>query len=291
MTLVDRIVDRPGGTITGITKSHVIASGLRSTVNLDNPAAYDTPGAAPNGADYVPLPTPLRSVTFRGARDLPPLPTGWTIADGTLFSGNTSNLDNSAVLPITVPTTDPTLRMDTAWDLEDAYDYAYVEVSTDGGKSYTPIAGDRTVTGTLGPALTAASNGTVAISFSLSAYAGKSVLLALRYVSDSAVNNGGWRIGKLTLGATTLSDGSSLSGWKSPTDIVPTAVAAWHVTLVGLAKNHAAVAPLEKFAQLSAYPKIVAVVAYDEPTEQQTQYAPYELTANGKLQPGGAPLP
>jgi hypothetical protein len=289
MTLVDRAVDRPGGTITGIARSHVITPGLRSTVNLDNPADYDTPGAAPNGADYVPLPTPLRSVAFKGARFLPPLPTGWTIADGTLFSGNENNLDNSAVRPITVPATDPTLRMDTAWDLEDSYDYAYVEISADGGKTYTPITGDRTVAGTLGPALTAASNGTVSISYSLSAYAGKHVLLALRYVTDSAVSKGGWRIGKLTLGATTLSDGSSLKGWKSPTDLVPTPVAAWHVTLVGLAPDHAAVVPLQKFAELSAYPKVVAVVAYDEPTEQQTQYAPYALTANGTLQPGGGP--
>jgi hypothetical protein len=114
------------------------------------------------------------------------------------------------------------------------------------------------------------------------------VLLALRYVSDSAVNKGGWRIGKLTLGTEVLSDGSSLKGWKSPTAIVPTAVAAWHVTLVGLAADHAAVVPLEKFAELSSYPTVVAVVAYDEPTERQTQYAPYVLTANDTTQPGGA---
>jgi hypothetical protein len=289
MTLVDRVVDRPGGTITGIPKSHVIAAHLRSTVNLDNPSAYDTPGAAPNGADYVPMPTPLRSVTFRGATHLPPKPSGWTIADGTLFSGNTSDLDNTAVRPITVPDSDPTLHMETAWDLEDAYDFAYVEVSADGGRSYTPIAGDRTVAGPLGPGLTAAGNGTVTITYSLAAYAGKQVLLGLRYVSDGAVNKGGWRIGRLTLGGNTLSDGSSLEGWKSPTDIVPTRVTAWHVTLVGLASDHAAVVPLQKFAELSAYPRIVAVVAYDEPTERQTQYAPYALTANGSRLPGGAP--
>jgi hypothetical protein len=61
------------------------------------------------------------------------------------------------------------------------------------------------------------------------------------------------------------------------------------VTLVGLVSDHAAVVPLEKFAQLASYPKVVAVVAYDEPTEHQTQYAPYVLTANGVVQPGGAP--
>ena len=35
--------------------------------------------------------------------------------------------------------------------------------------------------------------------------------------------------------------------------------------------------------------KVVAIVAYDEPTEQVQQYAPYTLTVNGVLQPGGTP--
>jgi hypothetical protein len=291
MTLVDRVVDSPGGYVTGVVKNDVIAASLRSTVNLDNSASYDIPGAAPNGADYVPLPTPLTSVSFQGSPFLPALPTGWTVADGTLFSGNTSDNDHSAVRPVTVPATDPTLRMETAWDLEEGSDFAYVEVSTDGGHTYQPVAGDRTVSGTLGPALTAASGGTVAVSFNLSAYAGQNVLLALRYVSDDAVNRGGWRIGKLTLGPQLLSDGTSLDGWKSTTELVPTPVSAWHVSLVGLAPDHAAVVPLEKFGELAGYPKVVAVVAYDEPTEHQTQYAPYTLTANGMVQPGGAPLP
>ena len=61
--------------------------------------------------------------------------------------------------------------------------------------------------------------------------------------------------------------------------------------MVGLAAGHAAVVPLEKFADLASYPKIVAVVAYDEPTEKLSQYAPYVLTANGTRQPGGGTLP
>jgi hypothetical protein len=290
-TLVDRIVDQPGGTITGIPKSHVIAAGLRSAINLDNPADYDTPGAAPNGADYVPLPTPLRSISFQGAAHLPPRPTGWTVADKTLFSGNTNNLDNTAVRPITVPKTDPTLKLEAAWDLEEGYDFGYVEISADGGKTYTPIAGDRTVAGPLGQGLTGASGAVAPVSYSLSPYAGKKVLLALRYVSDGAVGKGGWRIGKVTLGSEPLSDGSTLKGWKSPTALVPTPVNAWHVTLVGLGTKSAAVVPVDRFAELAAYPKIVAVVAYDEPTETVTQYAPYTLIANGTREPGGGPTP
>ena len=34
--------------------------------------------------------------------------------------------------------------------------------------------------------------------------------------------------------------------------------------------------------------QVVAIVAYDEPTEQVQQYAPYTLTVNGVVQPGGA---
>ena len=37
------------------------------------------------------------------------------------------------------------------------------------------------------------------------------------------------------------------------------------------------------------FDKVVAIVAYDEPTEQVQQYAPYTLTVNGVLQPGGTP--
>jgi hypothetical protein len=36
-----------------------------------------------------------------------------------------------------------------------------------------------------------------------------------------------------------------------------------------------------------AYPKVVAIISYDESTETIKQYAPYALTVNGKLQPGG----
>jgi hypothetical protein len=214
------------------------------------------------------------------------------VVDDTLFSGNKNDLNNAAVLPITVPTKNPHLDIEAAWDLEEAYDFAYVEISTDGGRTYTPIAGDRTIPGPLGPGLTGSSGGVLRAGYDLSSYAGKNVLLALRYVSDEAVSKGGWRIGKIMLGDTELSDGSTLDGWKSSTEIRPTPISAeaWHVVLVGMSGKRAAVVPIDQFAQLAGYRKVVAVVSYDDPTEHATQYAPYELTANGVVQPGGAPL-
>jgi hypothetical protein len=272
----------------GVPQARVTAPSVRSTVNLDNPSAYDMPGAAPNGADYLRLPTPLRSVEFEGSLTLPPLPTGWTVADRTLFSGNTADLDSHAVLPVSVPAGAPVLKLESSYDIEEAYDFGYVTVSTDSGRTYQAVPGDRTTPGLLGPGLTGRSGAVVTASYNLQAYAGKNVLIGLRFVSDAVVTRGGWRIGKITLGDQTLSDGSTLDGWKSPTTIVPALVHGWHVRLVGIDGNKARVVPVEKFAALKDYPQVVAIVAYDEPTEKVKQYAPYRLVVNGVLQPGGS---
>jgi hypothetical protein len=279
-TLVDKFTDR--------------ARSLRSTVNLANPAAYDTPGAAPNGADYVRLRdgngkflrgADLRSVTFQGAATLPAQPLEWTFAAGTLNSGNLSNTDAAAVTAVTVPAADPTLRFSSMYGAEDGYDYGYVTVSTDGGKTYTAVAGDRTVGGPLGPAINGSTAAAfVAHSYDLSAYAGKQILLGFRYVSDGGVNEGGWSIKAITIGATAVS--AERAGYRSPSQVRPVAVHGFHVRLVGLAGRKTKVVELDQWRRLARFGNVVAIVAYDEPTEQVNQYAPYSLTVNGARQPG-----
>ncbi|MFI5835009.1 choice-of-anchor J domain-containing protein [Micromonospora sp. NPDC051300] len=319
MTLVDKIVgESRKGIMLGVPKSRVTTPSLRSTVNLANPAAYATPGAAPNGADYVPLAKAdgtllrgrdLRSLSFQGAKTLPALPLAWTVVSNdpdrpgnpVLFSGNANNTDAAAVTPVTVPTTDPTLRFLAKYGAEVGFDYGYVVVSTDGGATYTAVAGDKTIDGPLGPALNGTTDGFEPHSFDLSAYAGKSILLGFRYVSDGGVNEGGLLVDDVTIGGTTVSDGSSLDPFDSPTEIKPIAVDNWNVRLIGLDEKHSLAWQFEfdgksslkldraRLALLSLFPKVVAVVAYDEPTEQVQQYAPYTLTVNGVVQKGGAP--
>jgi hypothetical protein len=318
MTLVDKIVgDSRRGIILGVPKSRVTTPSLRSTVNLANPTANGTPGAAPNGADYVPLQKAdgqllrgrdLRSLSFQGAKTLPPLPLAWTIVSNdpdrpgnpVLWSGNASNTDAAAVTSVTVPTADPTLRFLAKYGAEVGFDYGYVTVSTDGGATYTAITGDKTVGGPLGPAINGTTSGFEPHSYDLSAYSGKTVLLGFRYVSDGGVNEGGWLIDDATVGGTTISDGSSLVPFDSPTEIKPTSVKNWNLRLIGIDEQHSFAWQFEfdgkssltlnrpQLALLSAFPKVVAVVAYDEPTEQVNQYAPYSLTVNGVVQPGGA---
>ncbi|MEE6263279.1 peptidase M6 immune inhibitor A [Plantactinospora sonchi] len=317
MVLTDRIVGNSRlGISLGIDRKKATSASLNSTVNLANPAAYATPGAAPNGADYVALTgakgrvlkgTELRSLQFTGDRTLPAVPLAWTVAtddpdrpgNPVLFSGNENNTDASAVVPVTVPAADPTLTFQAKYGAEEGYDYGYVIVSTDGGASYTAIPGDRTVDGPRGPAVNGATDGFEAHRYDLSAYAGKAILLGFQYVSDGGVNEGGWKIDDITVGGTTVSDGSDLAPFDSITEVKPVSVAGWNLRLVGLDAKHSIVLQrdfgsrstvklgLLELAPLMLFPEVVAIVTYDEPTEQVGQYAAYNLTVNGVTQPGG----
>jgi bacillopeptidase F (M6 metalloprotease family) len=218
-----------------------------------------------------------------------------------LWSGNANSTDATAVTSVTVPTTDPTLRFLAKYGAELGYDYGYVMVSTDGGATYTAIPGDKTVDGPLGPAINGTTAGFEPHSYDLSAYAGQDVLIGFRYVSDGGVNEGGWLIDDITLGGTLISDGSSLDPFDSPSEIHPAAVKNWNIKLVGIDGNHSLAVQAEfngrnkltlgrySMGLLSRFPQVVAIIAYDEPTEQLSQYAPYTLTVNGVLQPGGTP--
>jgi hypothetical protein len=319
MVLLDKTIgDARHAVVLGVPASRVTSKSLRSTVNLANPDANDDPGAAPNGADYVALQAAggkvlrgrdLRSLSFTGAKTLPPLPLAWTVVSDdpdrpgnpVLWSGNESNTDASAVFSADVPSADPTLRFLAKYGAEAGFDYGYVQVSTDGGATYTTIPGDHTGEAPLGPGLNGTTDGFESEAYDLSAYAGQNVLIAVRYVSDGGVNEGGLKVDDISVGPTTISDGSSLAPFKSPTEIRPVDVHNWNVRLVGIREGKVPVIVQAEFdgknqlqldrrrlALLSPFDRVVAIVAYDEPTEQVQQYAPYTLEVNGTVQPGGA---
>ena len=223
------------------------------------PEHQQRPGAAPNGADYVALQDAngkvlkgrdLRSLMFSGAKQLPPLPLAWTLVNNdpdrpgnpVLFSGNANNTDASAVTSVTVPTADPTLRFLAKYGAEFGFDYGYVSVSTDGGATYTTIPGDKTVDAPLGPGLNGTTTGFEPHAYDLSAYAGQTVLIAIRYVSDGGVNEGGLLVDDITVGGTLVSDGSSLAPFKSLTQVHPIDVHNWNVRLVGIDEGKVPVA-------------------------------------------------
>ncbi len=317
MNLVDQALQpsKGKGKLDGYSVRKVTTESLNAALNLDNPAAYAKAGAAPNGADYVQLKSngsvlsgkSLESVTFDGADALPAQPLKWTAVtnapgregNSTLWSGNASNLDSAAIAPVTVPTANPTLTYTERHLAEEGYDYAYTVVSTDGGETYTPLANANTVDGPYGPALNGDAAGFETQTFDLTPYAGQNILIGFRYVSDGGVNDGGWYVDDVKVGGALVSDGSSTAAFKSPTQINPIEVANWNVRLVGLdAKHHRAVIRQfdgatsfslsgKQLKPFKKYPTVIAIVGYDDPTEQVQQYASYTLTANGTTQPGG----
>jgi hypothetical protein len=86
-----------------------------------------------------------------------------------------------------------TLQMWLWYSLEDKYDFTYVEVSPDGGKTWRILKGkhttDENTTGnSFGQGFTGDSGGWVQEDIDLAAYAGQKVLVRLEYITDDAVN-------------------------------------------------------------------------------------------------------
>ncbi|MEU8549609.1 immune inhibitor A domain-containing protein [Streptomyces roseoverticillatus] len=111
------------------------------------------------------------------------------------------------------------------WDIEANYDYAYVEVSTDGGANWTPVDGTadgKSIPRDGGdkPALTGQSGAYKKLSYPLDAYAGKKIDLRFRYSTDGGTTGKGFTADAISLtadGAALFTDGAEGddNGWTS----------------------------------------------------------------------------
>ncbi|WP_200809745.1 immune inhibitor A domain-containing protein [Demequina sp. NBRC 110054] len=100
------------------------------------------------------------------------------------YSGTGDDLTSTLTRSVDVPDGSPALTFQTRYDIEEGYDYLYVEV--DDGSGFVPIAGSITTVDE-----PAATDGTQAdwipATFDLSAYAGQTVDLRIRYTTDGGV--------------------------------------------------------------------------------------------------------
>ncbi|WP_432513092.1 peptidase M6 [Kineococcus sp. SYSU DK001] len=275
---------------------------LSAKVNWDTPQAYDSPGAPVNGADFVRLRNLdgyLQNgfVDFVGARNYPVTPVEWTVVDGRLVSGSGDDLDRAVVRRFDIPAQDPTITLDLDLDTEAGYDYFYVQVYDDATGTWVnlPTEGADPGTGGLSGEVSGEQE------FDASQFAGRTVDVALRYVTDGGVSEPGVTVNSVSVGGQEVADAGDLSTWKSLTQAHPTPVAGWTVQLVGYDDERVAVVDLPvlntpwgwktvapvKLA-LGFTPDVAAVlVTADDPTETAPAYAPYQLFADGVLQPGG----
>ena len=95
--------------------------------------------------------------------------------------------------------TEATLEFWTWFQLEEHWDYAYVEISADGGDTWTLLEGTHTtsenpVGGNFGNGYTGSSGEWVRETIDLSPYAGSSILVRFEYITDGAVYTDGFVI-------------------------------------------------------------------------------------------------
>ena len=214
---------------------------------------------------------------------------------------------------MTVPASgDRTLTFETKYELETGWDFAFVQVSTDDGLSWQSL-GNTSTTSDHDPAARSSIiaqlpglSGTAdwhVESFDLAGFAGQTVLLRFRMMTDGAtLGNGGeagWWVDDVKVGGSLVSDGT-LAGWG--TESPP--IVGYTVQLVGLDSSNGKQTILARLPLTNGRTASVsggalrelignraatvgAIVMYDEPSESINRYAPYSLKVNGVLQPGG----
>jgi hypothetical protein len=331
MMAVDKLLGA-GATLTG-SDADLEVSTLDAQVDWLNDDSYMTPGAPPNGGDYVLARKndqqgltagEIDSITFDGSETLNPSPVAWTVdtefhdGDAALTSPNTADMDEAIVREVSVPATDATLTFETFYGFEHYWDYGFVQVSDDGGETWTSLANANTTTDHDPqampwivdelPGLWGYSGGGdepqwVTESFDLSDYAGEDIMLAFRHMTDPVFQEHGWWIDDVTVGGTVISDGTDIEAWSSLTEVDPIDVHSFTVQLVSWDNAGTAVqvgkldlangfdgtiegAALDAIIGTTAE-NVGVIVTYNDPTEAIFDYAPYLLTVNNFDQPGG----
>jgi hypothetical protein len=265
----------------------------------------------------------IDSLSFLGSTTLPPKPVAWTsqanpplghTGNPALYSGFGNRRDEAIVKEVTI--SGGSLTFDALWNEELGWDFGFVQISTDGGVTYKSIACTDTTTTTNPDALPTAkanvpgftgySGAWKAETCSLAGYSG-TVLLSFRAFNDpatlgesAAIDPGFW-VDNVKIGSTLISDGSDIASWKSPTQIHPGSVSNFVVTIMSVNGNKITLnqlplntdfavqnkANVQKYIDKNA-DLVAAIVTYDDPSETSDQNAPYQLTVNGVVQPGGS---
>jgi immune inhibitor A len=136
------------------------------------------------------------------------------------YSDFGNNLDNTltTTAAVAVPAGSATLTMRTWYDIEQDYDYGYVNVSSDDGAHWTSVQSPATVddgTGRWGLTGTDTSQWAKTMTYDLSAFAGQSVLVQFEYATDPGVAPAGWEITDVKVGGVALPETAFTSdGWK-----------------------------------------------------------------------------
>jgi hypothetical protein len=178
------------------------------------PVSPEQRAVFPYGVDYVRIrcDAPHR-VVFEGANLTQVVPADPHSGDYAFWSnrGDESDMTLTRAFDLTGASGDVVLDYWVWYDIEEGWDYLYLEVSADGGETWeilrTPSGTDDDPSGnSFGWAYTATSGGSsraewIQESIDLSDYAGQEILLRFEYVTDAAVNGEGLLLDDVSIDA------------------------------------------------------------------------------------------
>jgi hypothetical protein len=177
-------------------------------------------------ARYVELPRGQVRLTFDGLTSSRLIPTEPYSGRTFWWSDKGDGMDSSLTKTIDLRSqTNPQLAFWTWFGLEADYDYAYVEVSSDGGARWIPLKTEASTSTdpngqNLGNGITGSSGGQTATGWArltadLTPFAGKEVQLRFQYVTDGNLNFGGFAIDDIEITGMPLDDTERDNGWTS----------------------------------------------------------------------------
>ncbi|MBI4197593.1 MAG: immune inhibitor A [Chloroflexi bacterium] len=176
-------------------------------------------------ARYYSLPVniPGLRVVFQGQPQTPLLPQQPPIGERCWWGNQGDSIDATLTGRFDLPP-GKTLTLDYSlwYEIEQGWDFAYVEVSTDAGRTWDILEGKHTVRvdslrNAFGPAYTGASGGWLRERIDLSPYAGNSILLRFEYVTDDAIHGAGLCLDDIALLGAGFSDDaeSDAQAWEA----------------------------------------------------------------------------
>lgn len=292
---------------------------MPSTVAWSAPGAFDRPGIAPNGSDYVRLRDATGAWLDAGSLSSleiavePSLRAAWTIDEGAFHSGSGDGVSTRMARQVALPAGESTIDFDARWETERGWDFGFVQVSFDGGATWRSLATEDTtsthdpdampeIIASL-PGFTGSSGGWRPQRATLQLDQPADVLVAFAYRSDEFEHGGGFWVDDVTINGFRLGDGTSLSGWRDDGPPVERIEAA----LVSYADDHSVlgIAPIPLADNLTATldrrdlqarvapgaETVAAIVTHIQLDPTLSNYADYQLRVNGDLQPGGSANP
>ncbi|WP_102026374.1 immune inhibitor A domain-containing protein [Salirhabdus sp. Marseille-P4669] len=202
------------------------------TVKFEEAKVYEKEGVPAWGGDFKKLEFDgkIDTIKFDGVDFFG---TKWqTVADplgsdNQVYWGNQGDeADNTMIFEADLTNlSEATLTFDNYVDIEEQWDFGMVQVSTDGGETWTSLENENTRSDVVEqgypkikenvPGFTGTYDGWQTETFDLSQYAGQEVLVSFRYLTDWASNNSGWFVDNIAINGDVLYDGSSLDGLQS----------------------------------------------------------------------------